>query len=116
MDADPSPSRPPGQGPSHAAPEPHSPLAGRSLDLLAGDGWATSAAGDVVQSGAPGGGGGGRPWLGVRFVCSGQYVRVLRDAGGTHYLARCPTCAKTVRFRVGPGGSDQRIYDVSCRE
>jgi hypothetical protein len=52
----------------------------------------------------------------VRFVCSGQYVRVLRDAGGTHYLARCPTCAKTVRFRVGPGGSDQRIYDVSCRE
>lgn len=56
-----------------------------------------------------------RPWLGVRFVCAGAYQRVYRHADGTRYLARCPKCGKSITFRVGQGGSDQRFFDVSCR-
>lgn len=57
---------------------------------------------------------GQRPWLGVRFVCSGAYQRVYRSADSTRYIARCPKCAKSITFRVGQGGSEQRFFDVSC--
>lgn len=60
------------------------------------------------------GGAGGRPWLGVRFSCSGAYLRVYRNAEGTAYLARCPRCGRTARFRVGPGGTGERFFEVKC--
>ncbi len=66
----------------------------------------------------PGGDGGGqdgqRPWIGVRFLCAGAYIRVARNKEGTGYLAACPRCGKRVRFRVGSGGTDQRFFEVSC--
>ncbi len=55
------------------------------------------------------------PWLGVYFRCSGQYVRVFRTPQATHYQARCPKCAQTIRFEVDPqSGSNQRLFTVSC--
>jgi hypothetical protein len=56
-----------------------------------------------------------RPWLGVRFVCAGAYQRVYRGGDGAGYLACCPRCGRTVRFAVGPGGTDQRFFDLTCR-
>jgi len=56
-----------------------------------------------------------RPWLGVQFVCAGAYQRVYRSVDGQRYLARCPRCAKSIIFRVGEGGTNQRFFDVSCR-
>ncbi|MDX9910889.1 MAG: hypothetical protein RBS39_03555 [Phycisphaerales bacterium] len=56
-----------------------------------------------------------RPFLRVYFKCSGDYLRVYRNAQGTAYLARCPTCGKSMRFLVGPGGTDQRTFEVSCQ-
>lgn len=55
-----------------------------------------------------------RPWIGVRFLCAGAYVRVGRSPDATAYNAICPRCGKRVRFRVGPGGTDQRFFEVSC--
>lgn len=55
-----------------------------------------------------------RPWIGVHFVCSNQYVRVHRKVDGSAYLARCPSCGRQVRFRVGPGGTESRFFEVSC--
>lgn len=75
--------------------------AGRRIDLLAGEGGRT--AGD-----------GARPWLGVYFRCAHMYVRVLRNAAGTGYQARCPKCGKTIRFAVGASGSERRTFEVSC--
>jgi hypothetical protein len=69
---------------------------------------------DRMVSDPAAGMGTGRPWLGVRFACSGAYVRVYRNAQGTEYLARCPRCAKCIRFRVGSGGTPQRFFEVSC--
>ncbi len=56
-----------------------------------------------------------RPVIGVFFACSNQYVRVLRNATGDGYLARCPRCAKTLTVRVGQGGSSQRMFKVTCQ-
>ncbi len=58
---------------------------------------------------------GQRPWLGIRFVCAGAYQRIYRNADGTKYMARCPSCGKSINFKVGEGGSNQRFFDVSCR-
>ena len=50
----------------------------------------------------------------MRFLCAGAYVRVGRSPDATAYNAMCPRCGKRVRFRVGPGGTDQRFFEVSC--
>jgi hypothetical protein len=64
------------------------------------------------RSGAPGQD--PRPWLGVKFLCAGAYLRVLRNPEGTGYTARCPKCGKCIRFKVGNGGTDQRFFEVRC--
>jgi hypothetical protein len=56
----------------------------------------------------------GRPYLRLYFRCSNQYTRVYRNPEGTSYLGRCPACGKTIRFVVGPGGSSERSFIVSC--
>jgi len=43
-----------------------------------------------------------------------MYQRVYRDINGERYIARCTKCGKTITFKVGQGGSDQRFFDVSC--
>ncbi|MBL4698135.1 MAG: hypothetical protein JKX70_04810 [Phycisphaerales bacterium] len=58
---------------------------------------------------------GQRPWLGIQFTCAGAYQRVFRSSDGEKYLARCPKCGKSITFRVGDGGTNQRFFDVSCR-
>lgn len=57
----------------------------------------------------------GRPWIGVHFVCANRYVRVYRAADGSSYTARCPHCARCAVFRVAPGGTNARQFEVSCR-
>ncbi len=57
----------------------------------------------------------GRPFLQVYFVCANSYLRVYRSADEKRYLARCPKCGKEMRFQVGEGGTEQRMFQVSCR-
>lgn len=74
--------------------------------------------GRPVETPRPAGGGAGgregRPYLRIWFKCSKQYARAYRDAAGRSYHARCPSCGKTLRFSIGPGGSSQRFFEVSC--
>lgn len=65
--------------------------------------------GDAPPRGVP------RPFLGLRFTCSGHYTRANKTADGTAYLGRCPKCAACVRFPIGQGGTSQRFFEVSCR-
>lgn len=69
---------------------------------------------DRFERGEQAAGAAARPWLGVKFTCSGAYVRVYRNADGTAYHARCPKCGQCMRFRVGQGGTDKRFFEVSC--
>lgn len=53
---------------------------------------------------------GDRPFIGVFFECCGQYARVYRAPDAEEYVGRCPACLVTVRARVGPDGTTQRIF------
>ena len=53
-----------------------------------------------------------RPFLSVLFKCCGAYARVYRTAKGDAYAGHCPKCAAPVRFKVGPGGTDARAFEV----
>jgi hypothetical protein len=53
-----------------------------------------------------------RPYISVRFACCGVYQRIYRSADGQRYEGHCPKCAKPVRFKVGPGGTDARFFVV----
>lgn len=56
-----------------------------------------------------------QPFLRVWFECSKQYSRGYRTVDAKAYQARCPTCAKTIRFGIGPGGTSERFFRVSCQ-
>lgn len=64
------------------------------------------------NSGGGGNSGGGRPWIAVTWKCCSVYSRVYRNREGTSYEGRCPKCAKPVKARVGPGGTDNRFFEA----
>jgi hypothetical protein len=51
-----------------------------------------------------------RPYVGVHFVCCDTYARVYVNRGKTAYEGHCPKCAKKVRIRIGPGGTEARFF------
>ena len=53
-----------------------------------------------------------RPYLSVLFNCCRVYQRVYKSDDGRSYAGRCPKCARTVRFVVGPGGTAGRSFVV----
>ena len=69
---------------------------------------------DVTDDSVTGGSGSSRPFLRVFFRCANQYLRVNRHADGSGYRAICPLCGKRVNFVVGPGGTSERFFEVSC--
>ena len=53
-----------------------------------------------------------RKFIGVKFNCCGIYVRIYINKEGTAYEGRCPKCFRTVKFRVGDGGTDNRFFEA----
>lgn len=54
----------------------------------------------------------GRPWLAVYWKCCGAYSRIYRNAEGTLYEGRCPSCHKRTRARIGPEGEQTRFFEA----
>jgi hypothetical protein len=54
----------------------------------------------------------GKPFLQVFFGCCQVYLRVYLSKDGLRYAARCPKCMRSITFRVGRGGTDQRTFVV----
>ena len=59
--------------------------------------------------------GGARPtdsrrFVGVHFTCCDVYTRVYLNREATAYEGNCPKCAKRVRLRIGPGGTNARFF------
>lgn len=77
-------------------------MAGENLDLTDGplDGKPTTAK-PCAES---------RRFVGVHFVCCDVYTRVYINRDATAYEGNCPKCAKRVRLRIGPGGTDARFF------
>ncbi|MBC7834742.1 MAG: hypothetical protein H7Y88_06535 [Phycisphaerales bacterium] len=68
----------------------------------------------VSSAEPPAGSAADRAFLRLWFRCANQYARAAKASDGTCYLGRCPRCAKTIRFPIGPGGTSKRFFEVSC--
>ena len=55
---------------------------------------------------------GARKFLSVHFNCCNTYGRLYPDAARTRYHGRCPKCGAGVQARIGPGGTNRRIFDT----
>ncbi len=53
---------------------------------------------------------GPRKFVGIQFACCDCYGRIYVNADGTAYTGYCPKCARPVRIRIGPGGTDNRFF------
>lgn len=56
----------------------------------------------------------GRPSIRVMFTCANAYCTVLRSPDGGHYRAVCPKCGLAKKFLVGPNGTGERLFSLSC--
>ena len=77
---------------------------GQNLDISEGE--------DTSAPSRPGTGKRPSRFLGIQYDCCGVYGRAYLNREGTAYEARCPKCFRTVKFRVGDGGTDSRFFTV----
>lgn len=54
-------------------------------------------------------------FLSLWFSCANVYGRAYRAADGSCYEGRCPKCGKSISFPIGSGGTNRRMFEVSCR-
>ncbi len=69
----------------------------------------------VPHQSNPGGPPAAAGYLRIFFACSNAYARAQRTPAGDAYTARCPSCGQTKRFLIGPGGSSERSFVLTCR-
>jgi len=53
-----------------------------------------------------------KKWIGVTFTCCQQYGRAYQAKDGKRYESRCPKCLRMMTFLIGPGGSDDRFFEL----
>ncbi len=54
-----------------------------------------------------------RPFIGVIFKCCKVYSRVYLNRQRTAFVGWCPRCAKPLRIKVSPDGTDSRFFEMT---
>ncbi len=54
-----------------------------------------------------------RPFLGVVFKCCKVYGRIYLNKQRTAFVGWCPRCAKPIRIKVSPDGTDSRFFEMT---
>ncbi len=54
-----------------------------------------------------------RPYLGVMFKCCHVYSRIYINKQGTAFVGWCPRCAKPMRVKISPDGTDSRFFEAT---
>ncbi|MBE7707925.1 MAG: hypothetical protein E7Z88_04360 [Cyanobacteria bacterium SIG27] len=49
-------------------------------------------------------------FLGILFECCNVYGRIYKNKEGTFYQGRCPKCMRTIKIKVGDGGTTSRFF------
>ncbi|MBN1257724.1 MAG: hypothetical protein JXA52_08470 [Planctomycetes bacterium] len=52
----------------------------------------------------------GRPFVSIFFDCCKVYNRIYKNKAGTHYVGWCPRCSRKISLKIGPGGTDDRMF------
>ncbi len=64
---------------------------------------------------AAGGAGEVRPFLRLYYQCATVYARAYKSPDGSCYEGRCPKCGLRTRFGIGPQGTGQRSFVMTCQ-
>jgi hypothetical protein len=51
-----------------------------------------------------------RRYIGIYFECCGVYARIYRRCDQAAYRGRCPRCLRCIEVRVGPQGTNARLF------
>ena len=51
-----------------------------------------------------------KKFLGIWFSCCNVYGRLYMNKDRTHYVGRCPRCMRSLRVKIGEGGTDRRFF------
>ena len=54
-----------------------------------------------------------RPYLGVMFKCCKVYSRIYINKQKTAFVGWCPKCAKQMRIKISPEGTDSRFFEIT---
>lgn len=51
-------------------------------------------------------------YLGIMFNCCNIYARIYKNKDATAYVGRCPKCMRSIRVKIGEGGTNTRFFNA----
>lgn len=53
-----------------------------------------------------------KKYLGIMFKCCSVYGRIYENKDKTAYVGKCPRCMRSIRVKIGEGGTNTRFFEA----